>query len=119
MQSDFQCSLNSAVLKMQGTCLMQHVSCQERVSFLAGPEASDDLEIGQTSELVALAQNPVRTYVPPDADNELHHSPEQNASQQRTQQLQALCAAIERDEGVSDSVRKVCAALQHTLSAKD
>ena len=82
----------------------------------ADGEASSDLEIGQTSELVALAQNACSTYDPPSTDSRWLSDPAKTASQQRIHQLQELCASISTDEGIQANIRDVCAALQHNLS---
>ncbi len=85
----------------------------------AGLEASTDLEIGQASELVALAQGPSSTYVPPAAESSWLSGSSKNESHARLDQLQALCAAIRTDEDISDNISHVCAALQDNLSSAE
>ncbi|DBB05842.1 TPA: hypothetical protein ACH3X3_009852 [Trebouxia sp. C0006] len=83
------------------------------------PETPADLEVGQASELVALAQGPSSTYVPPAAESSWLSGNSKSQSQIRLQQLQALCAAIRMDEDISDNIRSVCAALYENLSTAD
>ena len=88
------------------------------MALTTGPEAPNDLEVGQASELVALAQGPSSTYQPPPAESSwLSSSAGKNESQARLEQLQALCAAIRTDENISQNIRSVCAALQDNLSS--
>ncbi|DBA90318.1 hypothetical protein WJX77_000475 [Trebouxia sp. C0004] len=84
-----------------------------------GPEGPTDLEVGQASELVALAQGPSSTYLPPAAESSWLSGSSKSQSQIRLQKLQALCAAIRKDEDIGDNVRGMCAALYENLSTAD
>ena len=91
----------------------------------AEPDAHDDLEIGQTSELLAIAQGLSSTYTPPRTEGDVltangkngHEMPVTD-SQVRLEQLQMLCAAVTADAAVSESVRSMCAALQHDVAKR-
>lgn len=98
----------------------RHVSDQMTLSLsllCADSDVPQDVEVGQTSELVALAENASSLHEPPIAGNRWQAGSAKLASQQHIDQLKALCATIRVDGGISENVKKVCAALEDNLSS--
>ena len=79
---------------------------------------TDDLEAGQTSELVAIAEGTASTYVAP-AEVSSWHSESSEADRQDAQtgllQLQRLCVQLQSNSVVKDDIKKACAAVSNTI----